>query len=337
MRIISTLVLLFIFCFSFGQTDSSKERSAPINLEKALQGRIGCGIVSVKKDTLQKPAGIRVGCCRSCRIPDNSSPLIVVDGVPLAGDSLGKINPNDIQRIDIIKAVEAFALFGVDGANGAILITKRLYYKKVMIKDAAGKSPIAAATVSFSFPGRENTLRYIADDSGVILSNSWKKLVSCEMTVTAVGYKTAFRSIAGDDSVIFLQREIKTCEEVILSQTYCPRRRDCILYCRIGGIYIKNDSIAAVKVAPFINELSIYPNPVQGGTAVNIRFDLVNSVSAIRVLSLDGRSLLQRPITGGQKDLFRLETDPRWAAGIYFIQLLCENGRVAASGKIIIR
>jgi TonB-linked SusC/RagA family outer membrane protein len=65
-----------------------------------------------------------------------SSPLYVVDGVQtsledLAGfntsnsDFLASLNPNDIEKIDILKDASAAAIYGSRGANGVIIITTK--------------------------------------------------------------------------------------------------------------------------------------------------------------------------------------------------------------------
>ncbi len=62
----------------------------------------------------------------------NSSPLIVIDGVPQdfngisgASDPLSLINPNDIETFDILKDASAAAIYGNRASNGVILITTK--------------------------------------------------------------------------------------------------------------------------------------------------------------------------------------------------------------------
>jgi TonB-dependent SusC/RagA subfamily outer membrane receptor len=70
----------------------------------------------------------------------NNQPLYVIDGVPFDntnqgvagmwggadyGDGLTTINPDDIERIQVLKGVVASALYGYRGGNGAILITTK--------------------------------------------------------------------------------------------------------------------------------------------------------------------------------------------------------------------
>ena len=57
----------------------------------------------------------------------SAEPLFVVDGTPLhnVGGTLEDINPQDIERIDILKDAGSTAVYGSRGANGVILITTR--------------------------------------------------------------------------------------------------------------------------------------------------------------------------------------------------------------------
>ncbi len=57
-------------------------------------------------------------------ISANTSPLIVLDGVPYSGD-INSINPNDIANISVLKGPSATAIYGTRGSNGVILITTK--------------------------------------------------------------------------------------------------------------------------------------------------------------------------------------------------------------------
>jgi TonB-dependent starch-binding outer membrane protein SusC len=61
----------------------------------------------------------------------NSSPLVIVDGVPGAMENL---NVNDIESMQVLKDAGAASIYGVRGSNGVILITTR--------KGKAGKATI---------------------------------------------------------------------------------------------------------------------------------------------------------------------------------------------------
>jgi len=54
----------------------------------------------------------------------NTSPFIVVDGVPFFG-TINDINPNDVESMEVLKDASSVAIYGTRGANGVILITTK--------------------------------------------------------------------------------------------------------------------------------------------------------------------------------------------------------------------
>ena len=56
-------------------------------------------------------------------IVSNSSPLVVIDGV--TGASIENIDPNDIDKITVLKDAASTAIYGYRGAAGVILITTK--------------------------------------------------------------------------------------------------------------------------------------------------------------------------------------------------------------------
>jgi TonB-linked SusC/RagA family outer membrane protein len=56
-------------------------------------------------------------------INSSSNPLYVVDGVVM--EDFQFLNPNDIERIEVLKDASAAAIYGARGANGVILITSK--------------------------------------------------------------------------------------------------------------------------------------------------------------------------------------------------------------------
>uniref|UniRef100_UPI003216DEE6 SusC/RagA family TonB-linked outer membrane protein n=1 Tax=uncultured Draconibacterium sp. TaxID=1573823 RepID=UPI003216DEE6 len=102
---------------------SSKElHELPVaRVDQALQGRIA-GVEIQNNDAA--PNGkttIRIRGANS--IQGGNNPLIVVDG--FVGNSLNKINPNDIKSIEVLKDASATAIYGSRGANGVVLITTK--------------------------------------------------------------------------------------------------------------------------------------------------------------------------------------------------------------------
>ncbi|HEU5165110.1 MAG TPA: SusC/RagA family TonB-linked outer membrane protein [Chitinophagaceae bacterium] len=97
--------------------------------QQLLQGKVsGVNVTSSSGEpgatigiTVRGPGGIRTG----------STPLFVVDGLPLdnsstgGGDPLNFINPQDIESMDVLKDASATAIYGARGANGVIIITTK--------------------------------------------------------------------------------------------------------------------------------------------------------------------------------------------------------------------
>jgi len=61
----------------------------------------------------------------------SSEPLYIVDGTPVqsGGEGLTFLNPNDIAQIEVLKDAASTALYGVQGANGVVLITTKVARK----------------------------------------------------------------------------------------------------------------------------------------------------------------------------------------------------------------
>jgi iron complex outermembrane receptor protein len=97
--------------------------------QQLLQGKVaGVNVTSASGEpgaimgiSVRGPGGVRTG----------STPLFVVDGLPLdnsstgGGDPLNFINSQDIESIDVLKDASATAIYGARGANGVILITTK--------------------------------------------------------------------------------------------------------------------------------------------------------------------------------------------------------------------
>lgn len=54
---------------------------------------------------------------------NGTSPLILIDGVPR--DNMDYLSADEVDNVSVLKDASATAVFGVRGANGAILITTK--------------------------------------------------------------------------------------------------------------------------------------------------------------------------------------------------------------------
>lgn len=109
-----------------------------VGFDQALTGRAAGVQVATTSGVLGDAVTIRIRGVNS--ISNNTSPLIVVDGMPLNGSNntnvfnsgngtrynpMADINPNDIQSIDVLKDAAAAALYGSRAAGGVIVITTK--------------------------------------------------------------------------------------------------------------------------------------------------------------------------------------------------------------------
>ncbi|MEK6155444.1 VIT domain-containing protein [Flavobacteriaceae bacterium 3-367] len=58
-------------------------------------------------------------------ISNNSNPLYIVDGLVSSSNPMQELNPEDIEGIQILKALSASAIYGARAANGVIIITTK--------------------------------------------------------------------------------------------------------------------------------------------------------------------------------------------------------------------
>lgn len=92
------------------------------NITNGLQGRLAGVDLSQSSSKPGAAMQIRIRGTRSLNA--NNDPLIVLDGIPFFGQ-ITDINPNDVERIDVLKDASSTAIYGSRGANGVILITMK--------------------------------------------------------------------------------------------------------------------------------------------------------------------------------------------------------------------
>ena len=108
---------------SMASTKGSDLSKVPTpNITNTLAGRLP-GLISYNRsgEPGYDDAGLLI---RGASTTGDASPLIVVDGVADRAGSLGRIDPNDIESITILKDASA-AIYGSRAANGVVLVTTK--------------------------------------------------------------------------------------------------------------------------------------------------------------------------------------------------------------------
>jgi TonB-dependent SusC/RagA subfamily outer membrane receptor len=291
----------------------------------------------------QDSGEIRV--CTRCI--NSGAPLYVVDGIPILNPNITELKTREIEEISVLKGAEAMAVFGSQGVNGVILITtKQSLLRKFIIKDSIKVNRIAGATVTFTSKYNKDTFQFAANDSGVVETSKLKNGRNYKVTVSAIGYSdTTFLFQNGEKYSVkefLLSQNVKVCEEVIVKNSKgfgCRLVTDITtLYCHVSGIRITLFKQQEITPRVFL-QFRAYPNPVQKGDIINIE---VNSSEEkplkLNLLNQAGQIMLSESKKSYKGiNRFTINTDSRRAAGIYFLQIVYENGQLAASQKIIIQ
>ncbi len=348
MRKIYTLFLLCISSFCLAQTNdtakvvitgncwgANKTDRKPVPLDEGVKGKItGLNVQAAKKDTVNQRIRLRCG----GSIDYGNLPLFIMDGITVENEALTHLKPGDIESIEVLKDAAAQAIYGCRANHGVIIITtKKSRFRKFVIKDFLSGESVPGATVSFISRDRNDTLMYVANDSGMVLTDNLKPFVSYRVNISAIGYMPFCVEIVNKDKEqqFLLSRNIQSCREVVLtsSVSWYRCRLNCICYTRIvwpDSIVAKSGTVPVIK---------LFPNPVLKGGVVSIGIN--NSTEdrlIVKFLTMDGRMVFSESISGVKNNKqFRVGTDSRWPAGVYIIQLAYANGKILASDKIIIQ
>jgi len=112
------------------------EKNRGSSLEKLLQGQVAGVVIN---ESSEPGGGVGISIRGTNSILGGTQPLYVLDGIPISPisdaegnttsgntqTSMNFINPNDIEKIEILKDAAATAVYGARGANGVVLITSK--------------------------------------------------------------------------------------------------------------------------------------------------------------------------------------------------------------------
>jgi TonB-dependent SusC/RagA subfamily outer membrane receptor len=154
-------------------------------ISQALQGKAAG--VQIIDDSGSPGADSEIRIRGLSSINGNSEPIYVVDGVPQS--NISSINPNDIDKIEVLKDASSTAIYGSSGSNGVVLVTT---------KQNKEKSSIPLTITS----KRETSNEYIVEAPQTIQSND--KSVSVSFKETDLNAKFEYQSIPSLSENVFL-------------------------------------------------------------------------------------------------------------------------------------
>lgn len=110
--------------------EDAMKAQATVSVDQALAGRVSGVQVASSSGQPGQESSVRIRGVST--LTGNSSPLYVVDGMPIGGgkqsadaNPLASINPADIVSMEVLKDASATAIYGSRAANGVIMITTR--------------------------------------------------------------------------------------------------------------------------------------------------------------------------------------------------------------------
>lgn len=108
---------------SVSSLDASTLTSASqTNAIDAMQGRISG--VNITRNAARPGGGYSIVIRGKSSINNSNEPLWVIDGIPTSSNA-NDLNPDDIEKIDVLKDASATAIYGSRGANGVIIVTTK--------------------------------------------------------------------------------------------------------------------------------------------------------------------------------------------------------------------
>ena len=102
-------------------TEDALKHQSNSRIDAALQGMTSGVTVTQSSGAPGASSQVRV---RGVGSIHDSAPLYIVDGLAISG-GIDYLNPNDIERIEVLKDAASAAVYGARGANGVILVTTK--------------------------------------------------------------------------------------------------------------------------------------------------------------------------------------------------------------------
>jgi TonB-dependent starch-binding outer membrane protein SusC len=179
-------------------TVSAREllQSPATTIDQALQGRVSGAVITSNTGT--PGGGVSIRLRGTSSITGGAEPLFIIDGVVIDNNAdqqlnlgyrsntsnrLADLDPNDIERIEVLKGAAAAALYGSRANNGVVQIFTRrgrVGAPEITVSSRIGRSELARridfALTPQGFPGgvltatsRVDTVRY--DPQGLLFRN----------------------------------------------------------------------------------------------------------------------------------------------------------------------
>lgn len=119
---------------NYGYISRKKEKAQNAQM---LQGKVaGVQITSNNYQAASPNLTVR----GTTSLPAKNEPLYIIDGIPVNSTQFAKINPNDVQDVQVLKEEDAISVYSNKASNGVVIInTKNGIYKNLTEKELDAK------------------------------------------------------------------------------------------------------------------------------------------------------------------------------------------------------
>lgn len=272
---------------------------------------------------------------------EGNEPLYVVDGLVYESAQIKSIDPNNIERIDILKDAVASTIYGYRAAHGIILITtKKAFERKFTIRDSKDRVGIGYATLTATSLKTGDSVSFVANEFGIIETGLLKSL-DYKLKISCAGYKTrelSLRDITRNRNEVLLERDVIELKsvDVVGYRTIRCRTISCGIQCVSTCKWTMNKQDSQLNNPSL--KWNVYPNPVSPSGTINISFPNVKEgLYQIRLTGSSGQVIYscQKQISNkNQTEQIHLTT--RIAAGIYLLQVMDEQKKWQQTSKVLV-
>lgn len=303
---------------------------------------IGCFIFFLITAAQSPPAGENVVVrMRATPTPSTETPLFVVDGMLYDEFILKKIDPNDIESINILKDAASALTYCNGASRGVIVITTKTANQRVIkINDLLTHESLPGATIELAYQenGKDTSMFMKTDSLGCFITNKIVNNKEYEIKVSSVGYKTfsahVNSKVTGRSYSVLLERNYSKLDEVVVTSypaISCRSNTTCFLTRTQKRTVLKPDNLN--------QSVKIFPNPVTRSQKINIEFINENEQKITATLfSLVGKLISSKQYAAlNGVNRFEYYLNSNLSAGIYIIQFTDPDDKLIKSEKLVIQ
>ena len=267
-------------------------------------------------------------------------PLFVVDGVIEDESFLKKLNPSEIESISILKNHEAKAIFSHLAVGGVVIITtKKANQRVIQVKDAetGEKLPFANLELIIAENDKDTSIYLQADSSGDITINKIVNNKEYRLSISHVGYKTFIAHVnsksIGKEHYVFLEKDHSKLSEVVMVSY------GRMIRCRCCGLRIVRIQDSVNEASNTFNKARIYPNPTTRAQKVSVEFYCEKEQELyVKLFSINGGLYSANKFTAVEGlNKLNYTIDTMIAAGLYVLQIMADNNKLIAAGRLIVQ